>query len=208
MITYKSVRLQVLLAVVAAMALVDGAQASLVISLSQVPPGQYFPSLSSTTGASDVAGALGIPVAQVGTLLYKINSDGSEAGTLQSSYTASPGSWNQNSSFPITISYSGAGQIASPATYLLVKDGNLGSYIFDLGASGLNWDGVSDILVYNLFAPSKPDPSGTSHIEFFGAAGALTPVPEPGTVIAGVLLLLPLGVGVLRVLRCNGFMAI
>jgi hypothetical protein len=134
----------------------------------------------------------------LGELLYKVEDDGDESGSLKKSYALSSpvfaplSSWGALDTFPIKIIYDG-GDFANPS-YLLVKDGNCGSFIFSLS----DWDGKEEIDIYNVFYPKKKDMSGTSHIEFFGT---VTAVPEPSTVLAGALLLLPFGISTIRTLR-------
>lgn len=146
----------------------------------------------------------------LGSLLYKAGRDDSgeqftaninESGPLESSYATTSGAASDNSGgYPIVISYTG-GTVAV-ATYLVVKDGNLGAFIFDLSG----WNGTEEIDIYNLFdfsAHPKKDVKGVSHVEFFGSEGHTTSVPEPSTIVAGALLLLPFGVSTVRILRKN-----
>jgi hypothetical protein len=74
-------------------------------------------------------------------------------------------------------------------TWLLAKDGAAGHYLWNL--TGI-WNGTETIQINDLW----PDTGSFSHIEIGGAV-----VPEPTTVIAGALLLLPFGLSTLRVLR-------
>lgn len=158
----------------------------------------YHFTSASNPGASGIESALGITASQLGDLLYKANrvdSDNSftdESGLLTSSYQTT----TTSGTFPIVISYVG-GTIAD-ATYLLVKDGNLGSYLYDLDALG--WNGIDNIEIYNIFYPDKTSITGVSHIEFYGGT-TTTAVPEPSTIAAGALLILPLGVSAIRILR-------
>lgn len=73
----------------------------------------------------------------------------------------------------------------------------MGNNYVEWDLTGL-WDGKEDLYVVNNFVLNRPDNDyvGLSHIQFTG-----TPVPEPTTMIAGALLLLPFGVSTLRLLR-------
>ena len=122
-------------------------------------------------------------------LLYKLNRDPlGESGTLAGSYSAfyTP----PDGTGSATINWDG-GDFAD-ATYLLIKDGTEGSYVWDISG----WDGKEQILVQDVFGQH-----GDSHVEFFGTRVPGTAVPEPSTYIAGALLLLPFGVSVLRRVR-------
>jgi hypothetical protein len=158
----------------------------------------------SNPGSSGIAAALGISEADLGSQLYKWERSSSSevGGLLTGSYQTATTSGGNG--YPVVISYVGAPAQVALATYLLVKDGNAGSYVFNLSSSGikpLNWNGTEDIAIYNLFGwAGKNDIGGLSHFEFYGGT-TTTVVPEPSTVVAGALLLLPLGVASLRRLR-------
>jgi hypothetical protein len=197
----KKIVLTIALAV-ASLALVPVAKATLVInSTNQAVVHIDSP---SNPGASGIAAALGIPVGDLGSLLYKWDrgSASEQGGLLTGSYqTAITAGGN---GYPVIISYVGAPADIALATYLLVKDGNAGSYVFNLASTGikpLDWDGVENIEIYNLFGwAGKQDIGGLSHFEFYGGT-TTTVVPEPSTVVASALLLVPLGVAGLRRLR-------
>lgn len=154
---------------------------------------------SSDLSDSQIAADLGITTAQLGTDLF--NTDG-HTGSLFSSYTLSP---NVSQALPITISYV-AGSTPIAATYIYVKDGNSGSYIFNLGSTGtdaLDWNGTESIYITDLFGKGTGD---LSHIEIFGSSGTTGTgnggsVPEPSTIFAAALLALPLGISAFRSLR-------
>jgi hypothetical protein len=149
------------------------------------------------TGAAEVQAfldSISSPIT-LGALLYKVNNEGGEEDLpLMNSYETSPVPWStdeETEAEPIKIEHLG-GMFAG-ASVLVIKDGNLGSVVFDIS----DWNGTDDLLIYNVFDPSKVDLGGTSHIEFFGTAV----VPEPATVVAGALLLLPFGASMVRILR-------
>lgn len=169
----------------------------------------HDPSVDEIISAINAATDGGI--SSLGDLLYKVNGtiDAKDPGTslevgkLAESYTTAPDPWDQNSVLPIKITHV-MGTDFAKASFLLVKDGNEGSYVYDISG----WNGTDEIDVYNVFYPKKPDASGTSHIEFFGSIGKVPPpnvvaVPEPSTVLAGMLLLLPFGVSTVKSLRRN-----
>lgn len=118
--------------------------------------------------------------------LYKW--DGQETGTFKDAYTTS------TAGPPQTYIITWDGPAVADPTYLLIKDGNAGSYLWNIS----HWDGEGTLTIINTglaaFA-AKGEPF--SHVELFSG----TPVPEPSTVIAGALLLLPFGVSTLRMLR-------
>lgn len=76
-------------------------------------------------------------------------------------------------------------------------------YYYDRYVAALTGSGITgpqytgDILRGHTTNPDDPEPWGQQQ-EFFMLG---TPVPEPGTILAGALLLLPFGVSTLRVLR-------
>jgi hypothetical protein len=74
-------------------------------------------------------------------------------------------------------------------TWLLAKDGDHGHYLWNL--TGI-WDGKEMIEINNLW----PNQGDFSHISIGGVA-----VPEPATVVAGALLLLPFGASMVRIMR-------
>ena len=157
-------------------------------------------------GYSGVTNAVGF---DVGSLLYKQNNEvPGEEGTLAGSYTTTPLPWGSSTPEPVKITFGGT-VYASPATAFVIKDGNNGTLIFDLSG----WDGQEEIWLYNVFnydpdgaGPLDPKTNldGTSHFEFYGTGTEeIIPVPEPATVVAGALLLLPLGASAVRILRKN-----
>jgi len=159
----------------------------------------YHDTAASNLSASDIASDLGITTTALGTL--ELNTDGN-SGPLFSSYSFSP---NVSQALPITISYVGPTPIL--ATYIYVKDGNMGSYLYNLGSTGtsaLSWNGTDSIYITDLFGKGAGD---LSHIEIFGSAGTAqgngngVPVPEPSTVFAASLLLIPFGLSALRIVR-------
>jgi len=69
----------------------------------------------------------------------------------------------------------------------------------DLGPSG----GTSQFLYVNTTATTFSKNVGHAQDTFQAEGATLAPVPEPSTVVAGALLLLPLGASALRVIRKN-----
>jgi len=125
------------------------------------------------------------------TLLYKQDFGGAESGSLAGSYQAVYDV--NNTSGNLVITHTGGAYVGTALpTWLLVKDGNMGSYLWNL--TGL-WDGQEQITVQPLF-PHNGSFKAFSHVEIGG-----TPVAEPTTMIAGALLLLPFAASTLRFLR-------
>jgi hypothetical protein len=168
------------------------AQASLDLTTANAA---YYDPNSPNLSASAIAGDLGITTTALGSVLF--DTDGSK-GPLIGSYSFSP---QISQALPITISYV-AGTKPADATYMYVKDGNDGGYIFNLGSTGagaLDWNGTESIYIDDLFSPKGA--GDLSHIELFGSVGTVSVVPEPTTIISGGLLILPFGANALRVLR-------
>jgi hypothetical protein len=107
--------------------------------------------------------------------LYKSEvDDGAEEGPLAGSYETSYFDEPDDPS-AATISYVGGPYVGSPA-WLLVKDGKSEPawYLFDLGVTGLNWDGMEDLVLEGFW----PDQGAISNVSLYG-----TPVPEPATML-------------------------
>lgn len=115
------------------------------------------------------------------TMQYKY--DGSESGPLASSYDTafSPAGNFAN----LTVTY-GSGSVVTGG-YLLVKDGNNAPwwYLFNLGATGLNWNGT-DTINGTAFWPGN---GAISHISIYGGSGpggggvTSSAVPEPTSLL-------------------------
>lgn len=96
------------------------------------------------------------------------------------------------------------GAFAAP-TFVIAKDGSVGTGVFDdkgkettvIPVYGWDvrgkWDGKEDLLIQNPF--------GGKDFSFEMIYG--TAVPEPSTILAGALLLVPFGVGAIRAVRRN-----
>ena len=134
--------------------------------------------------------------------LYKINDDGSEVGTLATSYsTVFSGSSGDYDG--ATISYVGGSSVSCQECFLLVKDGHASpnQYLFDLEALG--WDGKVELVLSGFY----PNQGAISHIDLWAQGSDVpadddVPVPEPGTLLlfgAGLL-----GAGLARIRRKNG----
>jgi hypothetical protein len=70
------------------------------------------------------------------------------------------------------------------------------SYINDLTSSGLNHAIFTGNILQSTIIGTKADSGGSQEFFLLG-----TPVPEPTTMIAGALLLLPFGASTVRILR-------
>ncbi len=139
-------------------------------------------SLSSATYCSGYTAPSG-----AGSLLYQCDTGGHLNGLLQSSYNCSSG-FN---------SFNYVGGSAGQGTCLVIKCNNGGAYVWDIG----NWNGTDQIS-----CNFNPRNFGCNDFEVYGNCQNPNPkdtssVPEPSTIIAGALLLLPLGVSSMRVLR-------
>jgi hypothetical protein len=160
-------------------------------------------SQSSNPSTSEIASDLGITTAELGGLLFDTDGGGSGA-TLNGSYSTSG-----INTYPVYITYN-SGTTVAAATYLVVKDGNSGYFIWNMGSTGtgaLNWNGTETLEIPSDLFPPKGN-GDISHIEFFGFnAPTPAPVPEASTIIAGLLMLLPLGIGTVRALRKERVMA-
>jgi hypothetical protein len=178
--TFRCFRVEPFLAA-AVLLLTTSAKATLTLDLPAVHINQ-----ESNPTAAEIATALGIPVGNLGTLLFKLDRDTlQEEGTMQSAYSAlyTP----SDGTGATTINWNGPGVAA--ATYLLIKDGTEGSYVWNIQG----WNGMEQIVVADVFGAHA-----VSHVEFFGN---VVSTPEPTTAIAAALLLLPLGVSAFRTLR-------
>jgi hypothetical protein len=136
---------------------------------------------------AQIAAILGLPA--LGSLLHKFEYKAGvvvEEGSLAGSYA---GAFNPTDGSGIaTITHAG-GTWAS-ATALLAKGGSYGHWVFDLRG----WDGRTAIVINDLW----PQQGTFSHVEFYG-----TPIPEPATILAGAVLLLPFGISAFRFVRRN-----
>lgn len=171
-------------ALVAAMGLLAGAtaQATLVLSTANGTHISDPPPVNGPTLA-EVATATGIPVANLGDLVYRVGT----GAVPPEEYSAAPYYTTSYSPLPAGDAANGFAQIvwdgpqSIDATALVVKDGIGGHYAWNL--INLGWDGKETIQILNPY----PGPGTISHIDIYGAV-----VPEPSTYIAGGLALLPL----------------
>lgn len=164
--------------------------------------------ITSALSPSDLADALGINASLVGGSLYKQSwaspANTTEEGPLAGSYQTIIDTDVVDGAIQSTIAHIKwvPGTRVADATYLVLKDGGKpGQFVWNLDALG--WDGKEDVNVADVLGKYN-----ISHVEFFGSIGNVPPpnvvaVPEPGTVLAGVLLLLPFGVSTIRTLRRN-----
>ena len=161
-------------------AMAPSLKANLVLDLSSA---KYISGTSSPT-ENQICYALGISSTQIGSLLCQFGSQGAIGGTLDNSYTCKSGL--------TTVDYVG-GNCAS-ATCLILKNGNSGCYVWNI----CNWNGTDQIDCNVKGHPTECD--------FYGCCQSppppkITSVPEPSTIVAGALLLLPFGVSTVRILR-------
>lgn len=174
-----------------------GAQAQLIISPTTLYA--YYDPNPSDLSDSAIATDLGITSAALGPDLF--DAGAGRTGTLQSSYTAT-----SYMDYPVLITYNSPDPVAA-ATYLAIKDGNDGTYIFNLGSTGvhpLDWNGTQTIEILDLFTNNNGMFKGNgdiSHFDIYGGTQQSQAVPEASTIMAGALMLLPLGIGAIRALR-------
>jgi hypothetical protein len=189
---------KLIITALAAMMALTSAQAALVLDFTGQPPvpvPTHIPGSDNPSGAG-ISAAFG--GASVGGLLYKKDVEGELDGSLSSSYTTV----FEDPQFtgPITITWNGGDH--ANATFLLVKDGDAGSYVWDLRGV---WDGKATLTITgNLFVGDNSNFKDVSHVEFWGADVPeiiIVPVPEPATVLASALLLLPFGASMVRIMR-------
>lgn len=139
---------------------------------------------------AQIAAALGVTVANLAPNVFKQDRDGSKySGFLAGSYEVvyNP----DNGEGTATITWVTDAWFVSPTEFiwLLAKDGKGGHYLWNL--TGI-WDGKEQIFIEDLWGSKY----SFSHISIGG-----TPVPEPTTMVAGALLLLPFGASAIRMLR-------
>ncbi len=137
---------------------------------------------------SAIAAALGVSLANLTPVLFKDE----EAKYLSGSYDVI---YNYNGvSEDTALVYKGDPKEffgTSKLTWFLAKDGAAGHYLWNLTDI---WDGKETLVIRG--SELWPGPGELSHFEIGGAA-----VPEPSTIIAGALLLLPFAASTLRRLR-------
>jgi hypothetical protein len=125
--------------------------------------------------SAQIAAAAGVTVAALGPLIYEAAPDNNspsaaEAGVVAPNYDTFflPAAGTGD----LKVSWAG-GAIAN-ATFFLAKDGNEGSYLWDISG----WNGTDDIFLTSPFSSGKR----FSHIEFFGTSeGGTTNVPDGGS---------------------------
>lgn len=144
-----------------------------------------------------LADALGLSLAEAPKVIWKHEFDSGEVGPYYS-YDVVFDPEDGTGKAIITWDETLYVNTAKP-TYLLVKDGDAGSYLWILTSPV--WDGKETIEILDMFPGGG---SAISHVEI-GGSGAYTDtvIPEPTTVIAGALLLLPFGLSTIRRLRRN-----
>lgn len=170
--------------------LAPNANANLVFKYSSSASGHY--SGGPNPDDNDVAACLGYASSQLGSVLCTINSGGSQYGSLNNAFNFLL-SWR---GFSINKNPGGTSDIP---TCVVVQDSNNNCYVWDVSKC---WNGTDDIDFSDICDKG-------SHITSITCYGDTKPptvttsVPEPRTIIAGALLLLPLGVSTVRILRKN-----
>jgi hypothetical protein len=134
---------------------------------------------SSNPTSAEIAAALGITVAQLGSSIYKFDAPSTESGNTGLFDVSISPSVPPPGAQTATITVNGSVTIG----YILVKDGTGGSCVWTVNQAFVAGD---TILVDNedLFLPNNPDTVGAiSHVDIFGGG---TNVPDAGS---GLMLL-------------------
>jgi len=145
--------------------------------------GVYF-SGSSTPSDSQIASVCGVSSSQIGSLLCQFTGGGDQGGLLKTSYTCSS---SLNTFDYISGDYAGA-------TCLIVQCGSSGCYVFNLS----KWNGTDEIDCSLYGRPTECYVYGQCKTP---TGHSTSPVPEPSTIIAGLGLLVPLGIQTFRQFR-------
>ena len=179
------------LAVAAVVAVLGAAlQASAVLYTPvYLQPPSPVPQSSNPTDA-EVAAALGITVADLGGMLYKVTPPSAEevgAALFSTVFAPTPPPAGEQTA---VLTYTGT-LPAPKLSYIMVKDGRAGWTIWSAGG----WNGSDDIQVDNrdLWNPNGTALSGISHIAVYGKFTS-TKVPD-GATTAMLLGLVMVGVG-------------
>ena len=162
------------------------ANAILILDLDSTPPLATPVKLvppAKNPSIDEIAAALGVTTSDIGIEIYKCAPGGTESDVLASSYSTIFDPLTGGGTADIVWN----GPFVANATYLLMKDGDLGSYVWNIST----WDGMETIRILDCF----PTKNSVSHVEFFGAVG--TRVPDGGTT-ALLLGLATLSLGYLR----------
>ncbi len=130
---------------------------------------------------------------QFGSLLCTANQDGSQTGSLNNAFNLFL-SWRG-----FSIENNGQGGNSGCPTYIVVQDSKNNCYVWDVSQCWNKTDSLD-------FSDICDKGSHITSITCYGDPKTPAPtssVPEPSTVIAGALLLLPLGISMTRILRRN-----
>lgn len=153
----------------------------------------FFLNQASEPKLADLlAGVLGSEAADFATTLYK-NSAGSEEGTLKENYTVGYSILNSDKDPGGDATITWDGGFFANATYLMAKDGNMGTYIWDVSF----WNGKDTLYIPNPWLAAQGKAKTYSHITIWGSVGEDNKVPDVGT--TAILLGLGLiGLGIFR----------
>src|SRR5688572_12931281 len=150
---------------------------------------QFFSAGESNPNANDVCVIFGIAPCTLQGGLYKANVGTAqnpavvEEGSLSGSYTTV---FSNTALDPqdATITWNGPSSFDCPDCYLIVKDGQQGTYIFNLGNLILDgnpalpnyvWDGLDTLQLTGFW----PNQGAISHVEIVAGQGENFQVPEP-----------------------------
>jgi hypothetical protein len=159
------------LVILGTLAAAVAAHASPISLTPSTPAFAQLVSAANPNVSSVVSNVLGTPVSL--DLLYKsTQSDGSEDGTFAGSYATAYGTLATASA---AITYTGGAWINSDPVYALIKDGNLGWYLYSL-----KWNGTDEIDFSGYFGGNQ---GKISHVSLFGK-NTSNRVPDGGATVA------------------------
>ena len=169
--------------------LTSSANASFLFKYSSSATAHYTNGTNPTD--NDIADCLGFDGSKLGSILCVINQDGSQSGGLNNAFNFLL-KWRG-----FAMNYNGQGNPSDNPTCVVVQDSNNNCYVWDVSQC---WNGANSLDFSDICAKGSHITSITCYGDNKTPSTA-TSVPEPSTVIAGALLLLPLGISMTRILR-------
>ncbi len=169
--------------------LAPSANASLVFKYSSSASAHYTGGSHPTD--NDIAACLSYSSSQLGSVLCTVNSGGSQHDSSNNAFNFLL-DWR---GFSIKSNHQGG--TSDTPTCVVVQDSNNNCYVWDVSKCWNETEGMD-------FSDICDKGSHITSITCYGETKTPTPttsVPEPSTVIAGALVLLPFGVSTLRILR-------
>jgi|GEM_PF-3872815 len=183
--------LAIAIAAIAAVAWAPKANANLVFKYSSSASAHYSGGTNPTD--NDIADCLGFGDSHLASILCVVNQDGSQSG-----------GWDNAFNFQLnwrgfSMKFNGQDGTPNYPLCVVVQDSNNNCYVWDIGKS---WNGT-DGLDFSDICEKGSHITGITCYGDTKTPAATSAVPEPSTIVAGALLLLPLGVSVTRILRRN-----